>query len=224
MQSTRRRAYREAVPDPSRLALFIGAALALLAVPGPAVLYIVTQSIGHGRRAGVVSCAGIFTGTLVHVGAATIGLSALLASSATAFDVVKYAGAAYLIFVGLRRLLGREGEPLAEAGATRSFVGLYRQGVIVNVLNPKTALFFLAFLPQFVDPSRGSATLQILFLGLLFAVLGFCSDCTYALVAGTFGDWLRRSRGYLRVQRYLSGAIFVGLGAVAAFSAPVKKD
>ena len=224
MPSTGRRAYRELVPDPSRLALFIGAALVLLAVPGPAVLYIVTQSIGHGRRAGVVSCAGIFTGTLVHVGAATIGLSALLASSATAFDVVKYAGAAYLIFVGLRRLFGREPETIAEAGAARSFGALYRQGVIVNVLNPKTALFFLAFLPQFVDPSRGSATLQILFLGLLFAVLGFCSDTTYALVAGTFGEWLRRSRGYLSVQRYVSGAVFVGLGAVAALSAPVRKS
>jgi threonine/homoserine/homoserine lactone efflux protein len=212
------------VPDPSRLALFVAAALVLLAVPGPAVLYIVTQSITHGRRAGVVSCAGVFTGTLVHVGAATIGLSALLASSATAFDVLKYAGAAYLIYVGVRRLAGRERELTPEMGATRSHASLYRQGVVVNVLNPKTALFFLAFLPQFVDPSRGSAALQILFLGLLFATLGFCSDGAYALVAGTFGEWLRRSRGYLRVQRYVSGTIFIGLGAVAALSAPVKKD
>jgi threonine/homoserine/homoserine lactone efflux protein len=210
------------VPDPARLAFFVGAALALLAVPGPAVVYIVTQSIGHGRRAGVVSCAGIFTGTLVHVAAATIGLSALLSSSATAFDVVKYAGAAYLIYVGLRRLAGREPEPAPERAGLRSNAHLYRQGVVVNVLNPKTALFFLAFLPQFVDPSRGSATLQILFLGLLFAVLGFCSDGTYAVVAGTFGEWLRTSRRYLSLQRYFSGAIFVGLGVVAALSAPVK--
>ena len=218
------RRYRPVVPDASRLALFVGAALALLAVPGPAVVYIVTQSIGHGRRAGLASTAGIFTGTLVHVGAATIGLSALLASSATAFNVVKYAGAAYLAYVGLRRLLGREPEPAAEAPRARSHLALYRQGVIVNVLNPKTALFFLAFLPQFVDPSRGPAALQILFLGLLFAVLGFLSDGTYALVAGTFGEWLRRSRGYLRLQRYVSGVIFVGLGAVAATAAPVRKD
>jgi threonine/homoserine/homoserine lactone efflux protein len=212
------------MPDPARLAFFIGASLALLAVPGPAVIYVVTQSIGQGRRAGVVSVAGIFTGTLVHVGAATIGLSALLASSATAFDVVKYAGAAYLIFVGVRRIMGREPEAPPDEPAARSHWRLYRQGVIVNILNPKTALFFLAFLPQFIDPSRGSATLQILFLGLTFAVLGFCSDCTYAVVAGTFGDWLRASRRYLSVQRYMSGAIFVGLGAVAALSAPVKKD
>jgi threonine/homoserine/homoserine lactone efflux protein len=212
------------VPDPSRLALFVGAALALLAVPGPAVVYIVTQSIGHGRRAGVVSCVGIFTGTLVHVGAATIGLSALLASSATAFDVVKYAGAAYLVYVGIRRLAGREPEAAPEEPVSPSHAHLYRQGVVVNVLNPKTALFFLAFLPQFVDPSRGSVTLQILFLGLLFAVLGFCGDSTYALVAGTFGEWLRTSRRYLHVQRYVSGTVFVGLGAVAAFSAPVKKS
>jgi threonine/homoserine/homoserine lactone efflux protein len=216
--------YRPAMPDPSRLALFVGAALALLAIPGPAVIYVVTQSIGHGRRAGLASTAGIFTGTLVHVCAATIGLSALLASSATAFNVVKYAGAAYLVYVGVRRLLGRDREPSEVAEIARSHGALYRQGVVVNVLNPKTALFFLAFLPQFVDPRRGSATLQILFLGLLFAVLGFLSDGTYALVAGTFGEWLRRSRGYLRFQRYVSGAIFVGLGAVAALAAPVKKD
>src|SRR5262245_24597485 len=212
------------MPDPSRLAFFIAASLALLAIPGPAVLYVVTQSIGHGRRAGLVSVSGIFTGTLVHAAAAAVGLSALLASSATAFDVVKYAGAAYLVYVGLRRLAGRDSEPILDPAGTRSHGSLYRQGVVVNVLNPKTALFFLAFLPQFVDPSRGSATLQVLFLGVLFALLGLCSDGMYALVAGTFGDWLRRSRGYLGVQRYVSGAIFVGLGAVAALSAPVKKN
>jgi threonine/homoserine/homoserine lactone efflux protein len=212
------------MPDPSRLAFFVAASLALLAIPGPAVLYVVTQSIGHGRRAGLVSVSGIFTGTLVHAAAAAVGLSALLASSATAFDVVKYAGAAYLIYVGLRRLAGRDSEPILDPAGSRSHGSLYRQGVVVNVLNPKTALFFLAFLPQFVDPSRGSATVQVLFLGVLFALLGLCSDGMYALVAGTFGDWLRRSRGYLGAQRYVSGAIFVGLGAVAALSAPVKKN
>jgi threonine/homoserine/homoserine lactone efflux protein len=212
------------VPDPSRLAFFVGAALALLVVPGPAVLYIVTQSIGQGRRAGLACTAGIHTGTLVHVAAATIGLSALLASSALAFDVVKYLGAAYLIVVGIRRLTGLErGSDLREH-VPRSHASLYRQGIVVNVLNPKTALFFLAFLPQFVDPSRGAAWVQILALGLLFSALGFASDATWALVAGTLGERLRRSTSFPRIQRYVSGTVFVGLGAVAALSAPVRSS
>ena len=212
------------MPDPSRLALFVGAALLLLVVPGPSVLYIVTQSVSHGRRAGIASVAGITTGTLVHIAAATVGLSALLASSAVAFDVVKYLGAAYLIVIGVRRLAGFERAQGERARGTRDLVRLYRQGIVVNTLNPKTALFFLAFLPQFVDPSRGVAWVQVLLLGLLFATLGFLSDGTWALVAGTLGDRLRRSRRFPAVQRYVSGSVFVGLGAVAAFSAPVKQN
>jgi threonine/homoserine/homoserine lactone efflux protein len=212
------------MPDPSRLALFVGAALLLLVVPGPSVLYIVTQSVSHGRRAGMASVAGITTGTLVHIAAATIGLSALLASSALAFDVVKYLGAAYLILVGIRRLGGLEKAEQAEVPGRRSLGRLYRQGIVVNTLNPKTALFFLAFLPQFVDSTRGAAWAQILLLGLLFAGLGFVSDGVWALVAGTLGERLRRSRRFPQVQRYVSGSVFVGLGAVAAFSAPVKQS
>jgi threonine/homoserine/homoserine lactone efflux protein len=210
------------MPDPSQLALFVGAALLLLVVPGPSVLYIVTQSVSHGRRAGIVSVAGITTGTLVHILAATVGLSALLASSALAFDVVKYVGAAYLILVGLRRLAGLERPEEPDAGRPRDLGRLYRQGIVVNTLNPKTALFFLAFLPQFVDPARGAAWLQILLLGLLFATLGFLSDAVWALAAGTLGERLRRNRRFPLVRRYVSGSVFVGLGAVAAFSAPVK--
>ncbi len=212
------------MPDPSRLALFIGAALLLLVVPGPSVLYIVTQSVSHGRRAGMASVAGITTGTLVHIVAATVGLSALLASSALAFDVVKYLGAAYLILVGLRRLLGLERADEAEPPPARSLRRYYRQGIVVNVLNPKTALFFLAFLPQFVDPSRGAAWAQILLLGLLFACLGMLSDGCWALVAGTLGERFRRSARFPKVQRYVSGSVFVGLGAIAAFSAPAKQS
>ena len=211
------------MPDASRLAFFVGASLALLVVPGPAVLYVVTQSIDQGRRAGLASVGGIFSGTLVHIAAATVGLSALLASSAVAFDVVKYAGAAYLILVGLRRLLTRESSDVVEAAPARSLGRLYRQGIVVNILNPKTALFFLAFLPQFIDPSRGAAWRQILLLGLLFACLGFITDGTWAVVAGTLGEWLRGNVRYLRVQRSVSGSVFVALGAVAAFSAPVRK-
>jgi threonine/homoserine/homoserine lactone efflux protein len=211
------------MPDPSRLALFVGAALLLLVVPGPSVLYIVTQSVSHGRRAGIASVAGITTGTLVHIVAATVGLSALLASSALAFDVVKYLGAAYLIVIGVRRLAGLERAQDERARGPRNLGRLYRQGIVVNTLNPKTALFFLAFLPQFVDPSRGVAWVQVLLLGLLFATLGFLSDGTWALVAGTLGERLRRSGRFPAVQRYVSGSVFVGLGAVAAFSAPVKQ-
>ena len=211
------------VPDPSRLALFVGAALLLLVVPGPSVLYVVTQSVSHGRRAGIASVAGITTGTLVHIAAATVGLSALLASSAVAFDVVKNLGAAYLIVVGIRRLAGWEREQEPWTGAPRNLGRLYRQGIVVNTLNPKTALFFLAFLPQFVDPTRGTAWAQILALGLLFAALGFMSDATWALVAGTLGDRLRHSRRFPSLQRYVSGSVFVGLGAVAALTAPVKQ-
>ena len=204
------------MPDPSRLALFVGAALALLVVPGPAVLYVVTQSIGQGRRAGLASTGGIFTGTLVHVAAATIGLSALLASSALAFDVVKYVGAAYLIVVGVRRLTGLERtDPVAAVTSARSLGRLYRQGIVVNVLNPKTALFFLAFLPQFVDPDRGGVWSQVLVLGLVFVGLGLISDSLYALAAGTVGGLLRRRR---RALRYGSGVVFIGLGAAAALA------
>jgi threonine/homoserine/homoserine lactone efflux protein len=212
------------MPDPSRLALFVGAALLLLVVPGPSVLYIVTQSVSHGRRAGMASVAGITTGTLVHIAAATIGLSALLASSALAFDVVKYLGAAYLIVVGIRRLAGLEQDDQGRVTPSRSLGSLYRQGIVVNVLNPKTALFFLAFLPQFVDSTRGAVWAQILLLGLLFAALGFVSDGVWALVAGTLGERLRSSRRFPQLQRYVSGSVFVGLGAVAAFSAPVKQS
>jgi threonine/homoserine/homoserine lactone efflux protein len=210
------------MPDPSRLALFVGAALLLLVVPGPSVLYIVTQSVSHGRRAGIASVAGITTGTLVHIAAATVGLSALLASSALAFDVVKYLGAAYLIAVGIRRLAGLEQEQRPHLRRARDLGRLYRQGIVVNVLNPKTALFFLAFLPQFVEPTRGAAWLQILALGLLFAALGFLSDSVWATVAGTLGERLRRSTRFPAVQRYVSGSVFVGLGAAAALTAPVK--
>ena len=201
--------------DPSTLAVFAAAALALAVVPGPAVLYIVARSVDQGRFAGLVSALGIGVGSLVHVSAATIGLSSLLASSATAFTVVKYAGAAYLILLGIHRLLTRE--EVAEVAATppRALRKIFRDGVIVNVLNPKTALFFLAFLPQFVDPAHGAATLQILLLGLTFTVVALSSDSLWALAAGTLGGWLRRSRLYLGVKRWVTGTVLVVLGASA---------
>src|SRR6476619_6049703 len=148
------------MPTPSTIALFSLAAIALAVVPGPAVTYIVTQSVDKGRRAGLVSALGVASGGLVHVTAAIVGLSALIASSATAFTAIKLVGAAYLIVVGIRRIFGKDEDEAAEA-APAERRRLYRQCAVVNVLNPKTALFFLAFLRQFGDPDRGSVTLQI---------------------------------------------------------------
>jgi threonine/homoserine/homoserine lactone efflux protein len=203
------------VPELNTLALFAAAALALAVVPGPAVLYIVARSVDQGRLAGLVSALGIGVGSLVHVTAATIGLSSLLASSATAFTIVKYAGAAYLILLGVHRLLTREEVAAVAARPPRALAKIFRDGVVVNVLNPKTALFFLAFLPQFVDPDKGAATLQILVLGLIFTVIALSSDSLWALAAGTAGGWLRRSRWYLGIKRWVTGTVLVVLGASA---------
>ena len=203
------------MPDVATLALFGAASLALAVVPGPAVLYIVAQSVDQGRLAGFVSALGIGVGGMVHVIAATIGLSSLLASSATAFTVVKYAGAAYLIVLGVKRLLTREEAGEEYARVPRSRRRLFRDGVVVNVLNPKTALFFLAFLPQFVEPGAVAAPLQIFALGLIFVAIALCSDSVWALTAGTLGAWLRRSRWYLGVKRWVTGTVFVALGLSA---------
>jgi threonine/homoserine/homoserine lactone efflux protein len=204
------------LPDSSTLLVFGAAALALIVVPGPAVLYIVAQSIDRGRLAGFVSALGVALGGLVHVTAAAIGLSSLLVSSATAFNVVKYAGAGYLIGLGLWTLLRRPDEPAVEIPKERKLSRRFWQGVVVNVLNPKTALFFFAFLPQFVDPAKGSAALQIGVLGLLFVVLAVASDSMWALAAGTASERLRGNRRFLGIQRYVSGSVFCGLGALTA--------
>jgi threonine/homoserine/homoserine lactone efflux protein len=203
------------VPDLWTLSLFAAASLALAVVPGPAVLYIVARSVDQGRAAGIVSALGISVGGLVHVIAATIGLSSLLASSATAFTVIKYVGAAYLILLGIRRLLTRAEADEVAAAPSPVRGRIFREGVVVNVLNPKTALFFLAFLPQFVEPDAAAAPLQILALGLLFVAIALCSDSAWALAAGTLGSWLRRSRRYLGVKRWVTGTVFVALGASA---------
>jgi threonine/homoserine/homoserine lactone efflux protein len=211
-----------AVIDPSRFSVFAVAAMALLVIPGPAVIYIVAQSLDQGRRAGVVSVFGIHTGSMVHVLAATVGLSQLLVSSATAYTVVKYAGAAYLIGLGVRRILTRDrvadGADSTYAVVPRSHRQLFRQGVVVNVLNPKTALFFLAFLPQFVDVNAGRVPLQIAVLGITFVLLGLVTDTVWALAAGTLGSTLRRSVRVLRVERLVSGSVFIALGALTAAS------
>ena len=204
--------------NPSSLLLFVTGAIILLVIPGPAVLYVVSRSIGHGRPAGLVSAMGITVGTLFHVAAATLGLSALLASSALAFQFVKYIGAAYLIYLGLRVLRGGGTDVQHAIADQRRLRSIFAQGVLVNLLNPKTALFFLAFLPQFIDPAGGHATLQILQLGVLFALMGWLSDSAWALLAGIVAGRLRGSARFRRAQRNVSGGALIALGLASAFS------
>ena len=212
-----------AIPDAANLGLFVPAALLLLLTPGPAVLYIVARTLEQGRRAGLVSMLGVHVGTLVHVAAAAIGVSAVLAASATAFGIVRYVGAAYLVYLGVRRILERRSvvatAPTRHSRLRRAFV----DGVVVNVLNPKTALFFLAFLPQFVDVGRGAIGAQILALGVVFVLLGLMTDGAYALTAGTAAQWLRAQPRFLASERWISGGMYIGLGIAAVVSPTSRK-
>ncbi len=205
------------MPDPTALALFVTAAIILFIVPGPVVLYVVTRSVTQGTRAGLVSVLGVHLGSIAHVIAAVAGLSALIAASATAFTIVKWAGAAYLVFLGIRALTTGDEEFGVGNGRHRSLRVVFWQGALVNLLNPKTAFFFLAFVPQFVDPAHGSTTTQLLVLGALFVVAGMVSDGMYAVVGGTLGEHLARRPALRRTQRYLAGTIYIGLGAAAVF-------
>ncbi len=206
------------MPEPRTIALFLVAAIALLLIPGPVVLYTVARSVAQGRRAGFVSVVAAGIGDFCHVAAATLGLSALLLSSALAFGVVKYAGAAYLIYLGIRTLAASDDHAQHLAVAPQHLGRIFSQGLVVSVLNPKTALFFLAFLPQFVDPARGSASRQILLFGALFVGLGICTNGMYALLAGTAGAWLKGNRAFARGQRYFAGGIYIVLGLTTALT------
>jgi threonine/homoserine/homoserine lactone efflux protein len=202
-------------PSASAFGLFCIASVALAVVPGPAVTYVVTQSVDKGRRAGLAAACGVASGGLVHVAAATVGLSALIASSAVAFTTVKLVGAVYLIVVGVKRLLTRDDDVVPAPAATAPLAQLYRQGVVVNVLNPKTALFFLAFLPQFVT-RQGAVAPQVAILGLTFATIAFASDATYALLSDLVAARFRQSRAGMQLRRFATGGIFVALGVTAA--------
>jgi threonine/homoserine/homoserine lactone efflux protein len=209
------------MPDASTYALFVAAALALLLVPGPAVVYVVARSVSGGRLTGLVSVLGIELGTLLHVGFAAAGLSAIVASSVVAFSVVKWLGAAYLVWIGLRQIFGRgeDGDEETSSPNDETYGRVFYQSALVQVLNPKVALFFLAFLPQFVDPSRGAAWTQIVVLGATLAFLGLFTDGLYALLGGAAGGWIRnRGGGLWRAGRYVTGGVYVALGAVAAIS------
>jgi threonine/homoserine/homoserine lactone efflux protein len=198
------------MPDLPTLGLFLAATAALLLVPGPSVLFIVARTLEHGRRGGLVSMLGVETGALLHVLAATAGLSALVAASPGTLLAIKLAGAAYLLYMGVRALRRPAELSLGEGPARH----LFRQGLVVDALNPKTAMFFLAFLPQFIDPEAASVALQAAVLGFTFVAIAAVSDGVYALLASKLGDRLRRGRVLARI----SGGVFIGLGAFAALS------
>ncbi len=207
--------------EPASLAIYVLACLALLVVPGPSVLYVVALSLRQGRAAGLASVAGVGAGGFLHFTAAALGLAGLLAASATAFAILKWAGAAYLAFLGLRTLLRRDakGAPPPVA-APRSLGRIAAQGVLVTLLNPKLALFVLAFVPQFVDPAKGAVAGQVLVLGAIFCGMAAVTDSMYALSAGWLGGLMRRSAAAVRMQRWITGGIYLGLGVLAAASGP----
>ncbi len=211
------------MPELSSISVFLLAALGLLLIPGPAVLYIVTRSVAHGRKAGLASVLGIELATLCHSMAAAFGLSAILLASSLAFSLVKYLGAGYLIYLGIRTIFSRSVSPAKDDSSTPSLSQMFQKGFLVNLLNPKTALFFYAFLPQFVDPARGSSILQILLLGALFVVLATITDSTYALISSGVGRMITQRAGFQRIQKYVTGGIYISLGVAAAVSGSGKK-
>lgn len=199
--------------------LFLLAATTLVVIPGPNHLYITTRSIAEGRRAGIASALGVETGTLAHMVAAAAGLSAVIAASSTAFGIVRYAGAAYLVYMAIRTFRSRVDHDTPDL-KPQSIGRVYLDGALVNVLNPKVILFFLAFLPQFVDQKAGAVPMQILVMGLITGLIGLVSDILYALAADSIAGWLRARPAFQRRQRFATGFIYLGLGAAAVFAGP----
>ncbi len=198
--------------------IFMAAGIALNLTPGPDMLYCVSRGISQGESAGLVSALGIGGGGLVHTLAAALGLSALIIYSALAFQIVKYAGAAYLVYLGLRILMDRSSNTDITELRNTGLNKIFYQGVVTNVLNPKVALFFLSFLPQFIDPNAGSVTLQILILGTVFNTTGTIINGIVGFMAGSSSGWLNRNPLIGRIQKYVTGSILVGLGARLALS------
>jgi len=207
------------MPSLHSLLLFTAAAAAMNISPGPSNLYVMSRSLSQGPRAGLVAAFGLATGSLFHVTATALGLSVVLRYSPAAYAAVKLVGAAYLIFLGLRLLLSR-GAALtaAAAGNRRSHGRIFRESILVEMLNPKTALFFLAFLPQFADPSAGPLAPQLLLLGAIVTLTAMPCDALVAVAAGAAARTLARRPLYGRLQKWLSGSILVGLGAYVAAS------
>ena len=209
------------MPDLGSIITFGVASIALLLIPGPAVIYILNRSVSDGREVGLAAVAGLELGNMVHVVAASAGLSAVLATSATAFNTVKWLGAGYLVFVGVRTLLMR---PATMSGDSTSVTlkRSFTQGVVVNTLNPKVALFFVSYLPQFIDADKGAAWSQALVLGTVFVLIGCCTDGMYALTASALRNKLLTGRTLPVVQRYVAGTVFVALGVMAASTSPAS--
>lgn len=204
------------MPEKTAFLTFLFAAFMLNIAPGPDMLYVIGRSLGQGRKAGIVSALGIFVGCWVHILAAAFGIAALLRSSPVAFNMVRYAGAAYLVYLGTKMIVQRS-NLAQQQPKPASLTSIFRQGVITNVLNPKVALFFLAFLPQFVDAHRGSVVWQILLLGLIFNVGGTAVNLGVAYAGGTLGELLRRNARFARMQQWFTGLVFMGLGARLAW-------
>ena len=203
------------MPALDTILVFAGATLALIAVPGPSNLFILARGVASGRRAAVASAFGIETGTLLYVVATAVGLAAVLASSAVAFNALRYLGVAYLVFLGVRALRSRPSPAAAPDDGARAWWPSYRRGLLVGLANPKVALFFLAFFPQFVSPAAGSATTQVLVLGGVFLTLSICADLVNASVASALGRWLARRPGLVRRQAQAEGVAYLGIGAWA---------
>ena len=197
---------------------FILAALVVLLIPGPGVLYVVTRSLVQGRQSGLISVLGLSVGALVHVAAATAGLSAILLSSATAFGIVKVTGACYLVYLGIRTLLAQRSSSDVFAPKPESLYRLFSDGVLISVFNPKIAIFFLAFLPQFIMPGQGAITHQFLLLGLLYVALAICTDGAYAFFASSIRRFLHNQWSLGALTKYTSGFIYIGLGLSLALS------
>ncbi len=205
------------MPDLNSLISFAVASVALLVIPGPAVIYIVNRSVADGRQIGLAAVVGLELGTFMHVLAATVGLSAILATSENAFNVVKYLGASYLVLIGLRTLT-RKPEAISTSASSMTQSQAFRQGFIINMLNPKVALFFLSFLPQFIDPNISSNARQSLILGSVFVLCGFVIDGVYALTASSLREVLVKGKALPFIQQYVAGVVFVLLGAAAALA------
>jgi threonine/homoserine/homoserine lactone efflux protein len=202
--------------DAHRFVLFFTAALVLAVTPGPGIFYVLARSLAGGRREGINSSLGTFVGGLFHVFAAALGISAILAASAVAFHTVKYAGAAYLVWLGIRMIRTRNAEMTVKTVAPSQ--GAFRQGIFTEALNPKTALFFLSFIPQFIVPDRGHVFLQFVILGALSVILNTAADLVVVLLAAPLERKLKNSATFRRRQRVASGLGMIGLGAYVAFA------
>lgn len=206
------------MPMLTTLLLFVAMTVLICIVPGPDMLYIISRSTGQGRSAGVISCLGIATGGLLQTTAVALGISGIFLVVPFAYEIIKYIGAAYLVYLGIRFIINREELQASSHDKKADFRKTFFQGSLTTLLNPKVALFYVAFLPQFVDPARGHVSLQLLILGLLFNITGLAVDASIALLASLLGSWLKRRSRAAKIVPWVAGSVLVGLGVRLAFS------